>query len=255
LTISRHVPSSLAALTRGLRRPIKYRLMNPLDIEVWGLKLRLLPRGNMSEEKLYTAPQLFDPDEFELMRRVLKGGSIFVDVGANAGIYSFWASRCMDGQGRIIAIEPDPEMARRIRFNVATNKLGCIELSEVGLSDHEGTAMLRVNPQQRGTNSLDSSACRESSEGTVRTEVPVVTLVHVLQSRGVSSIDMLKIDIEGHEEVVLSHFFRNAPETQWPKLIISEFKHTGEDRVVTLLSRHGYRQRQTTRLNIILERA
>ena len=33
-----------------------------------------------------------------------------VDIGANAGIYSFWAHRCMGGNGRILAVEPDPEM-------------------------------------------------------------------------------------------------------------------------------------------------
>jgi len=112
LGIAHRLPYLLKPLTKILRRPAKYLARTPLDLVIWGLKLRLLPRGNLSEQKFYTAPQLFDPDEFAVLARVLATGGVFVDVGANAGIYSYWATQCMTKGGRILAVEPDPEMRR-----------------------------------------------------------------------------------------------------------------------------------------------
>ena len=45
LAVSHRLPPALSALTKLLRRPVKYGWATPLDLEVWGLKLRLLPRG------------------------------------------------------------------------------------------------------------------------------------------------------------------------------------------------------------------
>jgi FkbM family methyltransferase len=254
LAVAHTMPAALSALTKLLRRPVKYRLATPLDLQVWGLKLRLLPRGNMSEQKLYTAPQLFDRDEFALLARVLRPGGVFVDVGANAGIYSFWAHRCMQGQGRIIAVEPDPEMRRRLEFNARTNHLTDIELCALALSDHEGTAELQVNPRQRGENTLELGEARRVGSERQSLTVPLTTLLALLQSKGITRIDALKIDIEGHEPPVLRHFLNHAPESMWPRAVISEFKDQTAADILDLFAQRGYQRRETTKLNFILER-
>jgi FkbM family methyltransferase len=251
---SHAMPPALAPLTKWLRRSVKYGATTPLDLEVWGLRLRLMPRGNMSEQKLYTAPQLFDREEFALMKRRLGPGGVFVDVGANAGVYSFWAHRCMGGQGRIIAVEPDPEMRRRIAFNVRTNGLTELDLCPVALSDREGTADLLVNPGQRGENTLDSDEARRAGSARQTLTVPVKTLLGLLQERAVNRVDVLKIDIEGHEPPVLRHFLQHAPSSLWPGAVISEFKNQTAGDILALLAERGYRRRETTKLNFILER-
>lgn len=254
LALAHTLPPALSALTKLLRRPVKYGVTTPLDLEVWGLKLRLLPRGNMSEQKLYTAPQLFDRDEFALLQRRLKPGGVFVDIGANAGIYSFWAHRCMQGRGRILAVEPDPEMRRRLLFNAATNGLSDIDLCPVALSDHEGTAELQVNPRQRGQNTLDVGEAQRAGGERQSLTVPLTTLLALLQSKGVDHVDVLKIDIEGHEPPVLRHFLTHAPESMWPAAVISEFKDQTAGDILDLLAERGYQRRETTKLNFILER-
>lgn len=254
LAVAHTMPPALSALTKLLRRPVKYRLATPLDLQVWDLKLRLLPRGNMSEQKLYTAPQLFDRDEFALLARVLRPGGVFVDVGANAGIYSFWAHRCMQGRGRIVAVEPDPEMRRRLEFNLRTNGLADIDLCPVALSDHEGTAELQVNPRQRGENTLELGEAQRVGGERQSLTVPVTTLLALLQSKGVTRVDALKIDIEGHEPPVLRHFLTHAPESMWPRAVISEFKDQTASDILDLFAQRGYQRRETTKLNFILER-
>lgn len=249
LAVAHRLPRWLKPVTRALRRPVKYHHPTPLDLTIWGLRLRLLPRGNASEQKLLSAPQLFDPEEFRLVRRLLLRGGVMVDVGANAGAYSFWADRCMDGRGRVIAVEPDPEMRRRLAFNIATNGLTGIEVHPLALSDHDGTAVLQVNPGQRGTNTLEPGQV-----GRTGVTVPVVTLTALLDRCGVTSVDVLKLDIEGHEPAVLRHFLTHAPDSLLPRAVISEFKPDTQTEILALMRGRGYVPRETTRMNFIFER-
>jgi FkbM family methyltransferase len=255
LTLAHRVPTGLRPLAKLLRRPVKRGCTTPLDLELWGLKLRLLPRGNVTEQKLYTAPQWFDRAELRLLERRLRPGGVFVDIGANAGAYSFWAHRCMRGSGRIIAVEPDPEMCRRLGFNLRSNDLRAIELCSLALSDHEGMAELHISPQQRGHNTLESGPAQRAGGERHRVAVAVTTLLALLQSKGVDSLDVLKIDIEGHEPPVLRHFLTHAPESMWPGAVISEFDHRWAAEIGALCTGHGYRLRQTTKRNLLFERA
>lgn len=248
LSLSHLVPAFLAPLTKTLRRSVKYKRTEPLDLVIWGLKLRLLPRGNISEEKLYTAPQLFDRSELAFLRERLKRGTVFLDVGANAGVYSFWASSCQAGDGRVLAVEPDPEMRRRLEFNAATNGLP-IEIQPFALSDRDGTAEFHINPNQRGTNSLETGL--DGNGGTVVQEVNVRTLLSLLQAAEVTTVDVMKIDVEGHEMPVLSHFFAHAPKNLWPKAVISEYNRKTAKELRALMEGRGYRLVRQTGLNFI----
>lgn len=249
LAIAHRLPRWLKPVTRLLRRQMYYHYHAPLDLTIWGLRLRLLPRGNLSEQKLLSAPQLFDFKEFRLIRQVLRPGGVMVDVGANAGAYSFWADRCMDGKGRVLAVEPDPEMRRRLAFNLATNGTTGIAVYPVALSDREGTAILQVNPGARGTNTLEASV-----RGKETITVPVTTLTTLLADAGVTSVDVLKLDIEGHEPTVLGHFLEHAPDSLLPRVVISEFKHDTQAAIVALMRKRGYESYRKTRMNFMFER-
>lgn len=254
LAIMRHLPALCGPLAKALRKPIKYRLNSPLDLIVWGLRLRLLPRGNMSEQKILTAPHLFDPEEFRMMRRLLAPGGVFVDAGANAGFYSFWADHCMRGRGLVLAIEPDPEMRRRLTFNAATNGITGIRVLALALSDHDGVAQLQVNPVQRGTNTLEPAEAMREGGARQTLEVEVTTLLGLLDRLGVDRIDVLKLDIEGHEPTVLRHFLAHAAPHLLPRAVIAEFKPDTAQPILDLMQQCGYRRRETSKLNFIFER-
>jgi hypothetical protein len=65
---------------------------------------------------------------------------------------------------------------------------------------------------------------------------------------------VLKIDIEGHEPPVLRHLLSHAPQSLWPGAVISEAKADTAADILGLLAERGYRRRQTTKPNFILER-
>jgi FkbM family methyltransferase len=51
-------------------------------------------------------------------------GDVIVDVGANIGVFTVIASKLVGSRGRVVAIEPNSESAKRLERNIALNSLG-----------------------------------------------------------------------------------------------------------------------------------
>lgn len=242
MAASHRVPAPLSRLVVALRRPIKYGVHHPLDVVLWGLKLRLLPRGNATEGKLLFAPQLYDREEFALLAAELRPGGLFVDIGANAGAYSLWAAARVQTAGRVIAVEPDPEMRRRLEFNLRSNGITHVDICPVALSDRDGEGELLISLRERGQNTLLQDEAARTRGARVAQTVRLQPLVELLRERGIDRIDALKIDIEGHEPPVLTHFFIHAPRSLWPALAITEHKASTAAAIEQLFTTRGYRR-------------
>lgn len=242
----------LQQLGLALRRPLKYGLDHPVDVEIWGLRLRLMPYGNISEGRLLFVPQFFDRMERRALARFLKPGCVFFDIGANAGAYSFWVYSLFRQNCRIVAVEPDPELGRRIEFNRKTNAARNLTLYGCALSNRQGTGVLCLGADNKGRNCLGDSATDRSQQ---RVRVPVTTLYDLVQAARVAGIDALKIDVEGHDRVVLEDYFARAPEPLWPRMVLCETGTSPEQQQLAKdLVALGYRLGPANRRNQVLYR-
>lgn len=252
IRVGRAVPegrlwSRLALLIRRLAR---LGLTGPVDTTVWGQRLRLAARGGVSEGRILFLPQLWDSWERRLLGDLLPAGSVFVDVGANAGGYTFWAASVVGPGGRVLAIEPDPALAARLAFNAESNRsVAPIDVVAVALADREGEGELILDSANTGENRLAPDTGTEVPEE--RVVVPVRTLQRVLEDAGVDRVQVLKVDVEGGEQAILEPFLRTAPPGSWPRVILAELKRAGgaDDALVDLLEDRGYRLAQRGRLN------
>jgi FkbM family methyltransferase len=237
-----------------LRRIARMGLRTPLDTEVWGLNLRLFPVGNLAEARILFMPQQWDWQERELLALRARPGFVFVDVGANAGGYSWWMHHVLGEDATIIAIEPDPQIVAGLAANVARNSCTNLHVVPAAVGASAGQGTLFVRSANLGESSLERTDASDSE--IVRTEtVSVRTLAAVLEAEGVTRVDALKIDIEGMELPVVEAFFEEAPEDLWPTLIITEFKDTERHRGLhELLERNGYGPLLRTKLNLVMER-
>src|SRR6187402_1689022 len=78
-------------------------------------------------------------------------GATALDIGANKGIYSYWLAKAVGPQGRVVAIEPQPEMAEYIR----ERRLGPnVDIVNVALSDAAGVSELSRKRPGDGSASL-----------------------------------------------------------------------------------------------------
>lgn len=229
-------------LALWLRKPLKSALPEIVDVEVWGLKLRLHSRGNLSEQRLLLMPQHLDGLERRTLARELKAGDVFFDIGANAGVYSLWVAATCGADVRVEAFEPDPEMCRRLSFNLRTNGLTNVHLHPLAVGATAGHVSLITGAGNKGENRIDS----DSATGT---RVEMTTLANFLAAGGFTRIDALKIDVEGNEVAALEPLFENSPRTLRPRALICELEHDTDRSLAGLLARHGYRLDARGRLN------
>lgn len=241
-------------MARALRSVARAGRSGPLDVDLWGLRLRLYTRGNVAEARILFLSQFWEPRERALLAELAQPGFTFVDVGANAGGYSLWVLSLLRDRCTIVAVEPDPELAARLRFNAATNDGVNLRVIQAALADREGEGVLVLDARNRGENRLLVGP-GAPADRSGRTQVPLRTLHGLLLEEGLTRIDALKIDIEGMELPVLRAFFEGAPETLWPRLIITEHHGTPEHREMEgMLAERGYRERLRSSLNLVVER-
>lgn len=216
------------------------------DVTWHGFRLRLHPGSNAGDLGLMLSGEHGEEDEIAIVAAEAPKHDVFVDVGANIGLYSLTAARSMPAGGRVIAFEADPMVAVRLHQHLGFNAARSVEVVEAAVGPAAGEAVLHRNPANLGGNSLVRT-------GTSRTDVtvPMVTLAQALADRGVDHVGILKIDIEGYEDRALVPFLETAPQSLWPRYVLIEVCHRAhweKDAEAALASR-GYREVYRNRRN------
>jgi FkbM family methyltransferase len=244
-----------------LRRAVTMRLAGDagIDVERWGLRMRLHPRHSGCEKGLLFTPQMYEVDErAELAAEIARAAAaertfVFIDIGANVGLFSLYVASRTGEKAKILAFEPEPENVRRLRFNVDANPGIPIQVFDFALGDTEGGALLVPNERDRG----GSRALRLSVEAEAANAIRVRCrpLLDVLIQEGLQSVDALKIDVEGMEDTILIPFFRNAPTSLWPRLlIIEDTSGLWQLDLFSELKALGYVVSTRTKLNVMMRR-
>jgi FkbM family methyltransferase len=245
-----------------LRRAVTMRLKYPdgaLDVERWGMKVRLHPRDNGCEKNLLFTPKMYEPVELHELKsdlhRARRAGRpfVFLDIGANVGLFSLFVAAHGGPNTRILAFEPDPVNLRRLRFNIEANPKAAIEVHPIALGDEEGYLELVAHPRDRGATMTRKIASPEVSAGA---RVTCRTLLDALSKARVDAVDAIKIDVEQFEDNVLVPFFKYAPPRLLPELVIIEDSRSSwKFDLVGMMRAKGYSLvERTTHLNLILRR-
>lgn len=225
-----------------LRKPVKKGRKEIYDVVIWGLKLRLSCRGNLTEQRWLTMPNFHDHRGRDFIVRLLASGGVFVDVGANAGFYSFWALSHGFDKVSVVAVEPNPRMCQRIRFNVETNDLGRrFQLFPYAVTSEPSEVVL----EEQGSN-LGETRVSGHGEGI---RVPGRPLFDIMKEAAVGRPDLLKIDIEGGEASVLRAFFDQADRSLWPRFVIGETIGEQNEALRSVLYGQGYIALAETKMN------
>lgn len=231
------------ALATWGRKPLLAARRAPWDVDLGGRRWRLYPHDNAGERRFLFLPRQFDPLEFALMTAWLPPGGTFVDVGANAGFYTVHGAACVGPAGRVLAIEPGAIVRARLTDTLTLNDLhATVTIAPVAAGAAEGIAHLSEDARNLGASHL----------GEAGTEVPVKPLLNILSGAGLSRVDVLKIDIEGHEDQALIPFLQTAPAALLPHLMIIERSAPlAAQALPAALNTAGYRAVATTRMNVV----
>ncbi|MGZ4316983.1 MAG: FkbM family methyltransferase [Gaiellaceae bacterium] len=158
----------------------------------------------------------YEPKTTALISSALRSGDTFLDIGANAGHYTFVAARIVAPSGRVVAVEASGTTARQLCADVARNDLDAVvTVHNVAAGDCVSSALLYASedPSQVGMWHLDPAG-----QGHVVGEThvtPLDDLVPNLQP------DVIKLDIEGAELRALMGM-RKILGNSRPRLIVAE---------------------------------
>lgn len=239
-------------LRRGKAREVMTRLIaalgSPIDIAFRGCRFRIEGRNNLMDAGLLLNPA-YNGREIGFLAEACGPDGVFVDIGANIGLYSLPLARAVGPHGRVLAIDASEGVLARLEFNARASGLAPVEALNLAVGGHEGAVDLQIRRDD-----LAIVSVRESAGGAVRMR----PLLAILRDAGIERIDALKIDIEGHEDEALVPFLAGAPEALLPRRIVVEFADIGGEDYPGCrreLSARGYRLVGRTRNNSLYARA
>lgn len=166
-----------------------------------GYSLTLEPTiASMTTLMLLGQGQWFEK-EIEFCRQLLQPGMVVIDVGANVGVYTFLAARCVGMTGRVYAIEPTPNCVACLKSTIIDNQLeGCVVPIESAVGGELGQVFLVF----QAASVFNQIVTNTAAIGSRRVKaVAQLTLDHLWASEQKPPLDLLKIDVEGAELKVL----------------------------------------------------
>jgi len=137
--------------------------------------------------------------ELQHLENFLASDAVFVDVGANTGIFSLKAAKHLHDGGMAIAIEPSVDMLAMLAYNVRANSFSNVRIRNLCIGERTGEQVLWMNHNKPVAFSLVKTAGDAAA-----LSVLTVTLDDLCVWEGLTRLDYLKIDVVGAERQVLA---------------------------------------------------
>lgn len=164
--------------------------------------------GGWSNRHTYFLERFYDLPTQLLLKRVLRPGDCFVDIGANEGMMTLLGSHLVGDGGSVISFEPNPVPADILEGNLFENRIGNVTLHRMGLGEAGGTLPLFVPDINTGEGSFSEPT--DSTSGTF-----VACSVGVGDTMLKEAIPrLIKIDVEGFEAQVIAGLHKTIERTK-----------------------------------------
>lgn len=190
-----------AGTTRNDRMSLRRSAIGVINKTVFhplGMRLQVLNDATIQFEADQQLGRDLLLDLFELTST--NGPRIF-DVGANQG-QSIKAFLRLWPNAQIISFEPDPVEATSLRRNWSSSE--GVEIVEAAVLDHdEGTSFHRFESSELNSIHNRATASWITSPPIDLVRVPSLTLEGFCQDRSIAQVDLLKVDVQGAEDLVL----------------------------------------------------
>lgn len=126
--------------------------------------------------------------------KLLGPNDVALDVGSNQGLFTAAFGAIVS---RVIAVEPIPWQAERVRANIRLNRYAHARVVEAAISDNVGQAVLGLAGGDTSASIVDDWAKSKSIE------VKTVTLDSLIETENLQRVDFIKLDVEGAELMAL----------------------------------------------------
>ena len=186
-----------------------------------------------------------EPETAEFIRRVLRPGEVFVDIGAHLGEYAILASMLVKPAGCVHAFEPRPDFFQSLETNLRLNKCENVWACAEAVCKETGVADFELDPEpSKSALQFKNTEARGHEVIQVRT----ITLDYYFSHGDMARPNLIKIDVEGAELSVLqgARSLLAKPPSEAP-LIIFEYEPRNTRRfgypaeeIIRFLRGYGY---------------
>lgn len=142
----------------------------------------------------------WERESINLWIKLCRDANTVIDIGANTGIYALTAN-AVNPSASVYAFEPHPLFFGLMQKNIAINAF-TIKAYDKAVSDVDGIITIEDYSGQSKTIQIDA-----------------ITLDTFLSTNDISTVDVIKIDVEHHEPQVLAGFVQHLGKLK-PTLII-----------------------------------
>lgn len=138
----------------------------------------------------------YEPFFLSLIKKNLNKGDVFVDIGANIGQHSLFASGVVGDEGKVIAFEPIPRTYDQFSRSVQKNSMKNVEIHNCGCGEAESTLEIFFEE-----GNISGSSFIKSDDKDLKESISIVKADSILMKE--KKISFIKIDVEGFELEVL----------------------------------------------------
>lgn len=184
------------------------------------------------------------------IERHVSPGATFLDIGANLGFLTMFASRRVGPHGRVIAFEPEPTTFASLSRSAALQPFANITCLPVALSDADRGEQALFQASSGTAHSLHAESTEHADRYRGSTTVRVTSLDALVASGqlALANIAFAKIDVEGNEASVLAGMTATLASSKYPPIWVEVRGPQGSTRapstfakVMSVVEPLGYR--------------
>ena len=161
--------------------------------------------------QMITASRDYEPHVRRAVAARLRSGDVMVDVGANVGCIALMAAQIVGASGVVVAVEPNPGNVQMLYAGIVINGLSNVRIPYAASSRSTVFSLGGGRSNSRVVPPVDPRGTQ------VPTYVESITLDEALGF--LPRVDLVKMDIEGHEPRAFAGF-RRIIERDRPTLVV-----------------------------------
>lgn len=177
---------------------------------------------------------IFADHEYDLRQYIHAPLQTILDLGANVGMATVYLN-ALYPSARFACVEPDPRNIKLLDKTLASNQLrGKVTVFPMAVSAKPGQLRLRMG-ENSTCSALETSPLHDLADSTL---VEVTTVPKLLEQLGWERINLLKIDIEGTEDELLS--IDNSWLSRVDALVLEVHPNTTPEKIQSYLTPFGF---------------
>lgn len=208
-TLLRRNPRLFCRVMTGKLKTSRRAPPSPTVRRINGVLFEFGATGRGAARSMYFGS--YAPLVVDAMKRLLRPGDVFFDVGANAGCLSAIGAGLVGIRGQIHAFEPVPQYFSQLERLAELNPSHAILANPCAAGETDATGTIYLT-RKAGQNTFIRTY-KNAVEITGTHETQVVRLDSYIESKGIDQVALIKIDVEGYEFRVLKgleHYLHRA---------------------------------------------